>query len=120
MCDKQTARVDYRYRQCCRGTLLMVRPSLLAASLLPLSFSVAVRGQESPKADVRLESMSRRAGLLKMTFPDHAKRRAPELSKSPVLRCNDPTREEVDGTVWLWVEGKRPVAESPPRLLLRP
>jgi hypothetical protein len=45
-----------------------------------------------------------------MTYPDDEDRPGPLLHKSPVLRCADPTREEDDGTVWLWLDGRRPVA----------
>ena len=44
-----------------------------------------------------------------MSWPDDPDRPVPALLKTPVLRCNDPTRAEVDGAVWLWLDGKRPV-----------
>jgi hypothetical protein len=75
-----------------------------------LLFAGSAQAQETEPSDARLEAMVRRTGLLKMSLPEDEKRPAPELSKSSVLRCNDPTREEVDGTVWLWLEGKRPLA----------
>jgi hypothetical protein len=56
-----------------------------------------------------LAAMCKRADTLKLAFP-HAAERSAKLLETPVLRCNDPTREEMDGAVWLWLEGKRPVA----------
>ena len=80
-------------------------------SLLFLGLLTApVVGQEPSPADMRLEAMTARAVNLKMQFADDASRAAPELQRSPVLRCNDPTRDETDGAVWLWLDGKRPVA----------
>ena len=79
-----------------------------AGTLIALASSLS--SQEPKAVDSRLEKMSRRAGTLKMTFPELPDRRPPQLLKSPVLRCNDPTREEMDGAVWLWVDGQRPVA----------
>lgn len=60
--------------------------------------------------DSRLGTLTERAGLLRMAYADDANRAAPQLLKTPVLRCNDPTRDEMDGALWLWLEGKRPVA----------
>jgi hypothetical protein len=56
-----------------------------------------------------LAAMSKRAESLKLAFPDAAERSA-TLLETPVLRCNDPTREEMDGAVWLWLEDQRPIA----------
>jgi hypothetical protein len=67
-------------------------------------------GEEAELRDSPLEAMSTRAATLKMQFVEDPARIAPELLKSPVLRCNDPTRDEMDGAVWLWLDGKRPVA----------
>lgn len=76
-----------------------------------MGLGLQAAAQESQPADLRLEEMTRQAGLLKMKFLDQkARRPAPQLVKSPLLRCNDPTRAEVDGSVWLWTERKRPVA----------
>lgn len=68
--------------------------------------------QEGPAADAdtRMAAMTRRAGLLQMAYADDPQRSPPRLLKTPVLRCNDPTREEMDGAVWLWLDGERPVA----------
>ena len=79
-----------------------------AGTLIALASSLF--SQDPKTMDSRLEKMSRRAATLKMTFPELPDRRPPQLLKSPVLRCNDPTREEMDGAVWLWVDGQRPVA----------
>jgi hypothetical protein len=54
--------------------------------------------------------MTQRAELLKIRFSADEQRDPPRLLRSPILRCNDATREEEDGTVWLWTDGKRPVA----------
>jgi hypothetical protein len=80
----------------------------MALVLLILSASPLFAQEEA--ADQRLAAMSARAATLKMQLADDPARSAPELSKAPVLRCNDPTRDETDGAVWLWLEGKRPVA----------
>src|SRR5688500_18200020 len=66
--------------------------------------------QESENSDSRLEAMTRRAGTLKIAFATAPDVPPPQLSKQPVLRCGDPTREGEDGAVWLWLEGSRPVA----------
>src|SRR5437762_12141148 len=68
--------------------------------------------QDTPaeKSESRLAAMGRRATQLKIRFADSPDRAPPELMQSPVLRTNDPTRNEVDGALWLWLDGKRPVA----------
>jgi len=70
--------------------------------------------QEQPELEgqqaARRAAMIRLAGTLKLEFPEAPGRKAPELLKSPVLRTNDPTRNEVDGALWLWLDGERPVA----------
>jgi hypothetical protein len=71
-------------------------------------FSAAQVVQE-PAEGSRLNQLVERAETLKIEFAESSDRR-PQLLKSPVLRCNDPTREEVDGALWLWLDGKRPVA----------
>src|SRR5882724_9044166 len=86
---------------------------LVALVTLLLVAMVAPTSAQEPtedKAESRLAPMTRRAEQLKIRFADSADRAAPELMKSPVLRTNDPTRSEVDGAVWLWLDGKRPVA----------
>ena len=83
---------------------------LRAAITLALAWTAPLAAQDAPAVDSRLEALTRRASLLKMAYPADAKRAAPELLKTPVLRCNDPTRDEMDGALWLWLEGKRPVA----------
>lgn len=89
----------------------MIRFCFLAGWIVLVTGSVRVaRGQDAAAAETRLEAMSRRAGTLKLVFDENAERTPPELSKAPVLRCNDPTREEVDGALWLWLDGPRPVA----------
>ncbi len=84
------------------------------ATALPAAalWSCSLFAQEAarPDAAARLEAMSRRAGLLKMTFAGDPSRTPPMLTKAAVLRAADPTRDEVDGAVWLWCEGQRPVA----------
>ncbi len=55
------------------------------------------------------EGLQQRADSLEMIWSTDAQRPAPTLLKSPVLRCNDPTRGEADGAVWIWLDGKRPV-----------
>jgi len=75
-----------------------------------LASSVPTSAQEPLNAEMRLKAMAQRTQLLKIKFPSDELRDPPKLLKSPVLRCNDPTREEEDGTVWLWLDGKHPVA----------
>jgi hypothetical protein len=70
----------------------------------------APTAQEPSPADARMEAMTTRASLLKMAFAELPDRPAPELLKSAVLRASDPTRDEIDGAVWLWLDGKRPAA----------
>jgi hypothetical protein len=66
--------------------------------------------EEAAKPVPELEEFTRRASALKLVFAEAPEGRVPELLKSPILRSNDATREETDGAVWLWLEGKRPVA----------
>jgi hypothetical protein len=84
---------------------------LLGAAIVvfPL-WSAQLAVQDVPTTDSSLESLTRRASLLKMAYSADAQRPAPELLSTPVLRCSDPTRDEMDGALWLWLEGKRPVA----------
>jgi hypothetical protein len=83
---------------------------LRAAITLALAWTTPLAAQDAPAVDSRVEPLTRRASLLKMAYPGDTKRAAPELLTTPVLRCNDPTRDEMDGALWLWLEGKRPVA----------
>lgn len=79
----------------------------IIASVACFSWLVA---QETPKRSTDFsEGLTKRAESLKMTWADDPQRPAPTLLKTPVLRCNDPTRSEVDGAVWMWLDGKRPV-----------
>jgi hypothetical protein len=87
-----------------------MRRFTMAPALLVAWSTSALLAQEEAPADQGLAAMSARAATLKMQYADDPARRTPELSKSPVLRCNDPTRDETDGAVWLWLDGKRPVA----------
>jgi hypothetical protein len=72
----------------------------------------AATGQESADDGqaARRAAMLQRAGKLKLEYAGMPDRPAPTLSKSPLLRTNDPTRSEMDGALWLWLYGKRPVA----------
>ena len=85
----------------------MWRTCLGVTLLLP----TLVRGQEPTEEAqaARRAAMVLRAGKLKLEFPGMSERIL-SLLKSPVLRTNDPTRSEVDGALWLWLEGQRPVA----------
>jgi len=82
----------------------------VAIIIAPLALAVVTDATEPSAQDVRLKAMTQRALSLKMEFVADNVRRPPELVQSPILRCNDPTREEEDGTVWLWRDGKHPVA----------
>lgn len=71
-----------------------------------------LRGQEASDEEqaARRAAMILRAGKLRLQYagmPDH---KPLALSKSPVLRTNDPTRNELDGGLWLWFDGQRPIA----------
>jgi hypothetical protein len=84
---------------------------LLGAAIIAcLPWSAPLAAQDKPAGDSRLESLTRRANLLKMAYSADPQRAAPELLTTPVLRASDPTRDEMDGALWLWLEGKRPVA----------
>jgi hypothetical protein len=82
----------------------------LAIVALVLTLAKATDAAEPSDAEARLKAMMQRAASLKIEFAADKVRKPPELLPSPILRCNDPTREEEDGTVWLWADGKRPVA----------
>jgi hypothetical protein len=88
----------------------MRRFTVGAAGLLMAWSAAALSAQEETPADAPLEAMTSRAATLKMSWGAEASHPAPELWKTPVLRCSDPTRDETDGAVWLWLDGKRPVA----------
>jgi hypothetical protein len=77
-----------------------------------LLFVSAAPGQEAGDEEqaARRAAMVLRAGKLKLEYPGMPDRPGPMLSKSPVLRTNDPTRNELDGALWLWLDGHRPVA----------
>src|SRR4051812_24022066 len=81
---------------CCVGALLLCR----------------VQDQDDlvEKPEPRLVALAQRARDLKIKFADDSQRAPPQLMPSPVLRTNDATRSEVEGAVWLWLDGKRPVA----------
>ncbi len=70
----------------------------------------SLTAQETPIAESRLDALNKRAGMLAMGYPDQPERMAPQLLKTPVLRASDPTRDEMDGALWLWLEDQRPVA----------
>jgi hypothetical protein len=75
-----------------------------------LLVTLRLPGDEPADGKAPLNAMMRRVGQLKMTYAADSGRARPELLTTPVLRCNDPTRDEQDGAVWLWTEDKRPVA----------
>jgi hypothetical protein len=72
--------------------------------------SVFALAAEHDGSEARLKSMTQRAAELKTVYAADEDRDPPQLIRSPILRCNDPTRDEEDGTLWLWADGKRPVA----------
>src|SRR5438552_1468878 len=86
--------------------------TMVAVWIWLLSCASLSRGQETidDEQATRRAAMLLRAGKLKLEYPDMPDRQAPALSKSPVLRTNDPTRNELDGALWLWLDGQRPVA----------
>ncbi len=75
-----------------------------------LVWSAPLAAQDAPASDSRLDVLKRRAQTLAMAYPADPTRAVPALLKTPVLRCNDPTRDEMDGALWLWLERERPVA----------
>jgi len=57
-----------------------------------------------------LPAITERADRLTMKFGE-GKRTAPiKLTKAPVLRTGDPSRNIDDGAMWLWLDGEQPVA----------
>ena len=84
-------------------------PSLFVIAISGLA-APALCAQDQPTGEARLQKMTVRAATLKMQYADAPDRQPPTLMKAPVLRCSDPTRDEVDGALWLWIDGQRPVA----------
>lgn len=74
-----------------------------------LTIASAAHAQEGTTKSPSAE-LTKRASTLMMSWQEDGKRPEPTLLKTPVLRCNDLTRDEVDGALWLWLEGKRPIA----------
>src|SRR5438105_4816395 len=91
---------------------MAIRWLTLVGCCLVVCLVLNVGGQDDlpDKPEPRLAALAARASQLKIKFVDDSDRTAPQLMPSPVLRTNDPTRNEVDGAVWLWLDGKRPVA----------
>jgi hypothetical protein len=85
-------------------------PRAIWLAALAASISLAAAGQEAAKPETTSAALAKRAASLTMSWPDHPQRKAPSLLTAPVLRCNDLTRDEVDGAVWLWLDDKRPIA----------
>lgn len=85
---------------------------LASRSVLMALLTVGLRlmGAEPTEGQTPLGAMTKRVGTLTMTYAEDSGKAAPQLRSSPVLRCNDPTRDEQDGAVWLWTQGERPVA----------
>jgi hypothetical protein len=83
---------------------------VVLGSLAPLPLRAQEQTELSQQQAARRAAMVRLAGTLKLEFPENASRKQPELKKSAVLKTNDPTRNEVDGALWLWLAGERPVA----------
>ena len=82
---------------------------LLVAALLLLAASAC--GQEKGELqEKRRLAMTMRAGTVKLHYQGMPERVSPVLMKAPVLKTNDATRGEVDGALWLWLDGQRPVA----------
>jgi len=86
---------------------ILSRGMMMLAALIASAPLVA---QDASAPDARLAALNKRAAALRMAYPADRKGTVLELLKTPVLRCNDPTRDEMDGALWLWLEGKRPVA----------
>ena len=93
---------------CARRSLSIA--SLNIAVAVGLVWSGRLSAEDSTASDLRLEALNKRASSLAIAYVDNPQRTKPELLRAPVLRCNDPTRDEMDGAVWLWLDGKRPVA----------
>src|SRR5262245_59829947 len=89
------------------GRWLLV-PVVCLGIILPIVAQEQAELSEQQAA--RRAAMIRLAGTLKLEYPGVVGRKLPELLKSPVLRTNDPTRNEVDGALWLWLDGERPVS----------
>jgi len=83
--------------------------ALWAALALMVGTAAGQEAAEDEQA-ARRAAMLLRAGKLKLEYSWMPDRPAPTLSKSPLLRTNDPTRGELDGALWLWLDGQRPIA----------
>src|SRR5438874_1273363 len=62
-----------------------------------------------PSNAEHLAIMSKRVTRLSMTLANGNKQAAPCLLEPPVMRSSN-KGENHDGAVWLWLDGKRPVA----------
>jgi hypothetical protein len=93
---------------------LLLIPAVYLCIIAQVVIAQGVVAQEQQELNeqqaARRAAMIRLAGTLKLEYPGAEGRKLPELLKSPVLRTNDPTRDEVDGALWLWLDGERPVS----------
>jgi len=81
--------------------------------LSALGFQVPVHAQEAQTPDEantqHLEEMKKRVGRLSMNALGGARQTQPLLLQPPVMRSPN-KGENHDGAVWLWLDGKRPIA----------
>jgi hypothetical protein len=94
----------------------MAARSCILVVLALLAWGALLQAQERPAPEMPnqtgrlLEAMTQRVARLKMKFSEGNGQTDLRLTKSPVLRTGDPSRNIDDGSVWLWLDGKQPVA----------
>ena len=80
-----------------------------AAAVLTAFLAGAVPAwADDPESDVRLDAMRSRARSLQLAFegrPDQI-----TVEPAPVFRYSAPERTTTDGTLWVWMHDRRPVA----------
>jgi len=89
---------------------LLLVPVVVLVCVIPENLSAQEQPDLEGQQAARRAAMIRLSGTLKLEYPGVEGRKLPELLKSPVLKTNDPTRNEVDGALWLWLDGEQPVA----------
>lgn len=88
---------------CVSAACLVAAPSLLSSA----------RAQDSTGNDYRAAQFARMqkiAESFEITLPSKGMARSGKLQSTPVLRYADPTRQNDEATLWIWLERDRPVA----------
>ena len=96
-----------------RGPWPRLFPIICLAAIYLANSSLHAQEQSSSKElqsnSEHLEAMANRAGRLSMKYSNQANPSVPQLLRPPVMRSANKD-ENRDGTVWLWLDGKQPVA----------